>query len=192
MRKLPDQQILRELLRYDDDTGMLWWRERHAKFFQDTDRFPAQAQANIWNGKNAGKVAFSRISANGYFVGSIFGQLHLSHRVIWKMITGDEPKVIDHISGNKLDNRFSNLRSTDFRGNSTNQKTYVTNRTGQNGVTMTPYGRYKAQIGNNGATEYLGCFGTMSEAVAARAAAERRLGYHENHGRNEQGVNKER
>lgn len=191
MRKLPEAEVLRELITHDPMTGEMWWKPRSAAYFQDTDRFPAQAQANIWNGKNAGKPAFARISAKGYRVGCIFGKFHLSHRVIWKMVTGNDPEVIDHINGDKLDNRVGNLRSTDAKGNATNQKTYATNRTGHNGVTVTAHGRYKAQIGNGGTTEYLGCFGTIEEAVAARADAERRLGYHENHGRNEHGVNGE-
>lgn len=186
MRKLPEQETLRTLLEYHDD-GLLWWRERPAAYFHDTERFSAQSQANIWNGKNAGKPAFSRINDRGYRVGSLFGKLWLAHRIIWKMAAGIEPVVIDHIDGDTLNNRIANLRNTDFRGNATNQKSYVTNSSGHVGVTRTPHGRYKAQIGNKGKTEYLGCFTTLDGAARARAEAERRFGYHENHGRERTG-----
>lgn len=44
-------------------------------------------------------------------------------------------------------------------------------------------GSWRARIAKGGANYYLGTFRTFEEAVSARKDAERRLGFHANHGR---------
>lgn len=111
------------------------------------------------------------------------GQQCRAHRVIWKLVTGDDPLTIDHVNGDKSDNRLVNLRSVPQSENNKNKPTFSNNKTGHTGITKTPYGKWKVQIGNG----YVGCYGTLEEAMDARADAEEELGYHQNHGRTNRG-----
>ncbi len=178
---LPDRDILREVLIYRPEDGLLFWRQRGAKWFEGNERFEPDAAARMWNGRNAGKQAFSRTSIKGYKVGCIFGRQALAHRVIWKLVTGDDPDTIDHINGIKHDNRFSNLRSVSQSTNCKNKATYSNNASGVPGVTATHWNKWKVQIGNP--PLYLGIFETFEEAVAVRKKAEPKRLYHPNHGR---------
>ncbi|MBY5974183.1 HNH endonuclease [Ferrimonas balearica] len=99
------------------------------------------------------------------------------------MVTGADADTIDHINGDKSDNRWSNLRSVSQRQNNMNRPTFSNNTTGHRGVTPMPYGQWKVQIGHS----YVGAFNSFDEAVSARTDAEARLGYHENHGRTNMG-----
>lgn len=83
---------------------------------------------------------------------------------------------VDHINGDKLDNRRQNLRAATPRQNSYNAKLSVTNTTGFKGTRfLARTGRYSAQLRVNGKAKHLGYFTTVEEAHAAycRAAIER-------------------
>jgi hypothetical protein len=83
---------------------------------------------------------------------------------------------VDHISGDKLDNRKSNLRICSHQQNMFNQKMRSTNSSGYYGVSyMKNCGKYEAYIHFNGRKNYLGIFDTVSGAAAARDAAAKRL-----------------
>lgn len=52
-----------------------------------------------------------RIDASGYRRINISSVDWAEHRLIWKVVTGEDPQgVIDHINGIRDDNRFENLR----------------------------------------------------------------------------------
>lgn len=176
---LPKREFLESALDYDPESGELTWRTRTPDMFADSPRFSAESHANIWNGRNAGKPAFQRIQ-KGYRAGSIDGSPALAHRVIWKLWTGDEPETIDHINGDKLDNRISNLRNVSQEENNKNSPIYRNNTSGWPGITKTKHGRWKVQIGNG---EYLGVFLKLEDAIEARKRGEHVRNYHVNHGR---------
>jgi hypothetical protein len=89
------------------------------------------------------------------------------HKVILEAPTG---KVVDHINGDKLDNRRVNLRVVTQSQNSMNRRPYENTKSGYKGVTFS-HGRWQARIGSNGIRKTLGYFKTAREAAEAYAIA---------------------
>lgn len=179
-----DIGTLRRVLRYDPDTGKLFWRVRSVDLFSSTEdsRGPAWACA-AWNAKNAGREAFTA-NSHGYRAGAIFGRRESAHRVAWAIAHGRWPNCIDHINGNAADNRLVNLRDAGRAGNQRNLKLNARNSSGSPGVVWDEGRmRWRAEIGDSGKTVHLGRFASKQDAIAARQVAERELGYHPNHGR---------
>lgn len=177
-KALPHRDILLQLLRYEPTTGNLYWRNRHIDSFEGGG--PARAQS--WNTKHAGRPAIICLNAKGYKTGRILKVACLSHRVIWKMVYGSEPDQIDHINGDKCDNRLSNLREVDNATNHKNMPLQRNNTSGVVGVSRHWRG-WQAVINKNGKRVGIGVYVRFDDAVKARKRAERELGYHENHGR---------
>lgn len=184
--KLPCPTVVRKLVRYDPSTGKLFWLARGSCWFSDGYR-SAVGNMNNWNALYAGTEAFKQVSTSGYAHGSIFGVKITAHRVVWAICHGDWPvDQIDHVNGDKLDNRLENLRQVDRSGNAKNQKLSTRNRSGRVGVSwVARRSKWAAQIRSNGIQYNLGTFETFEEAVAVRAAAELEHGFHKNHGRSE-------
>lgn len=94
--------------------------------------------------------------------------------------------MIDHINGDKEDNRLINLRECDHRTNGRNCKRSVKNTSGITGVRMDKrIQKWVAEIKIDGTGRHLGSFDTIEEAAAARKGAEKVSGFHANHGRTE-------
>ena len=105
------------------------------------------------------------------------------HRLVWLVAYGAWPAgVIDHINGNKLDNRLENLRDVTNKENLRNARIGKRNSTGVVGVYKLKGGRWLAAIGVDGKLKHIGQYGTKEEAAMARMAEQKRLGYSENHG----------
>lgn len=128
-----------------------------------------------------GKPVIS-VRKTGYARINVRGKSYKMHRFIWYFVHGTWPDQIDHINGNRSDNRLANLRNVSARENVLNLKLYPNNRSGCSGVNWHASGRWIAQIRDQGRYVYLGSFKDLSEAIAARKDAEKELGYHENHG----------
>ena len=79
---------------------------------------------------------------------------------------------VDHINGNGLDNRRSNLRPCSRLQNSWNKKIQTNNNSGVTGVGVERPGRWYARIRVNKFRFRLGYFHTKESAIAARKAAE--------------------
>ena len=91
---------------------------------------------------------------------------------------------IDHINGVKFDNRLSNLRMVDHATNLRNSPRYSNNSSGYNGIYFhKATQKWMARIKVNTKWHYLGVFEKLEDAVAARAAADVKHGFHVNHGR---------
>lgn len=78
-KKLPDQDVLRQLLDCDPEAGLLFWKWRPVSMFED-DYQRAETRQKIWNGRFAGQPAFIRVHGNGYLAGQMLGQSYLTHR----------------------------------------------------------------------------------------------------------------
>ena len=62
------------------------------------------------------------ISKHGYREMEIDGKRKKVHHVVWFLNKGEWPDVLDHINGDRSDNRIENLRTCTVRQNSSNRK----------------------------------------------------------------------
>jgi len=171
-------EMLRKLLAYNPDTGSLIWMTR------PHDMFPNDGRARQWNSCHAGKEAFTAITG-GYRHGLVLRKSYRAHRVIWAMHYGEWPKdQIDHINGDRSDNRIANLRGV---SNTENQKNAAIRRNNTSGVTGVSWDRatekWVANITVDRLGVKLGYFSDFDAAVASRKLAEAEYGFHANHGR---------
>lgn len=175
---------LRELISYDAATGELLWLPRSARHFQDGKHSAAHIAAR-WNSSYAGTPALACPEEYGYGHGDIFNERYKAHRVAWALHHGEWPDIdIDHENGDPADNRIKNLRLATKVQNSRNQKRSAANKSGVTGVCWNPRcEKWSAQIKFGGRKYHLGLFRDLNEAAKVRKAAERRHGFHPNHGR---------
>ena len=185
VKELPDPELLRKLLDYDPSTGLLVWRHRPAEMFNRHSVFCC------WNARHAGNPAFNCFSRGGYQTGTLLGVHYYAHRIAWAIHYGEDPNSeLDHINGDKTDNRIANLRKVTRRQNSRNRPLRADNKTGVPGVHWEKAcQKWRARIKANGKNVSLGVYDTVEEAVAVRIAAEKQHGYHPNHGRHSAACN---
>jgi len=105
MSKLPSQGYLLQCFTYDPETGLLTWRPDRPEH-----HFSRPNILGLYRARYAGWVVKAKTKA-GYVVASIDGRKNYAHRIIWKMMTGEEPETIDHIDMDPANNRWSNLRA---------------------------------------------------------------------------------
>lgn len=170
---LPSPELLRQLLRYEPDTGKLFWRERDASMFTDGPNRTAQNSSALFNSWKAGKEAFTCTAVNGYKVGAVLGRNFTAHRVAWAMTYGEWPsKQVDHINTVRSDNRIANLRLATNAQNSRNRGANKNNTSGRKGVTwFKSRKKWVAQIHLDGKRKCLGYFDDIDEAAQAYDAA---------------------
>lgn len=178
-KPLPSPEVLRQLLRYEPETGKLFWKERGVEWFK-TPR-----DCKIWNSNWAFSEALTAINSNGYAIGSVLGGRCRAHRVAWAIATGEWPENdIDHINGIRSDNRLKNLRSVTRSENGRNRAKSGRNTSGTLGVYWSDYyGKWVAKISDGTKNVFLGAFEQIEDAENSRKMAEKVLGYHKNHGR---------
>jgi hypothetical protein len=128
--------------------------------------------------------AITAETPQGYVRVQFAGGTWPAHRLIWKMQTGEEPSILDHINGVRNDNRWVNLRSVSDRENSQNRAISTLNTSGVTGVHWHKVNKkWTARIKIKGRWLHIGGFHDFDEAVNARKAAERKYGFHPNHGK---------
>lgn len=147
---------LQECLRYEPDTGALVWLVSRGKC-------------------KAGDTVTCQDS-RGYLVLGLDGVRHYAHRVAWALAYGVLPDgVVDHIDGDRSNNRLSNLRAVSVMVNTQNRHVpSARSKTQLLGVRK--FGKsFRAQISIEGHTTHLGTFPTAAEAHDAYLAAKRQL-----------------
>lgn len=181
-RELPTPEVLRQLLRYDPETGTLYWLKRGPEWFSDCHK--GRSALGRWNSRFAGKPALNCVR-RGLRHGSLLDKSVTAHKVVWAFVHGVWPThEIDHINGDATDNRIANLRDVPHGENLRNMSLRSDNSSGFTGVTFFRSSqRWGAQVSINGTTKSLGTFKTRDEAIAARESANAELQFHLNHGR---------
>lgn len=171
----PSIDALRKMLRYNPETGELFWLARTPDMFDVTPgRTPEHSCAN-WNAARAGKPALTADCGAGYRQGNINGRRIRAHTAAWALATGAYPQgVIDHINGDRADNRLCNLREVTQAQNVLNCRVRKHNKLGLKGVKKWGTG-FAAQIRKDGVKYHLGRFDTPEEAQAAYARASAEL-----------------
>lgn len=118
------------------------------------------------------------LRTDGYIGLKILGSQLLAHRVAWFYTHGVWPEYdIDHIDGNRSNNRLSNLRAATRAQNRQNMRSAKSNsESGVLGVhKRTGCNTWVAQIQKDGITISLGSYKTIEEAAAAYKAAKKVL-----------------
>ena len=177
-KDLPSPELLRKILRYDPQTGFLFWLER------DADVHHCGRTRKIFNTQFSGLRAFTAISG-GYLQGSVFNKTFWAHRVAWTIFYGEYPNFgVDHINGCTIDNRIINLRDVALSINAKNQRKRRTNTSGFNGVHFdAATKKWRASITVDGSLRNIGRFSKIEDAVLARKSAELGMGFSVRHGK---------
>lgn len=152
------QAELKHRLQYDEATGTFVWKNP-AKYRQ------------AYTGKTAGSL-----HSHGYVVISIDSRPYPAHRLAWMYVFGEFPvDCIDHINGQRSDNRIANLRAVDRKANAENRRAARSGHSvGLLGVVWRPRSsKYEARISVNKKYVYLGLFGTAEAAHEAYLQAKR-------------------
>lgn len=159
IKTLPGKEELDRLFSYDPETGALSWK----------------VQINrAWHARPG--TAAGTTTMRGYLQVGISGVYYLVHRIIWKMMTGEDPTdQIDHVDGDRKNNKWANLRAADASQNMSNRKVGRNNNSGIKGVCWDRYHKaWVAYIGIGGEQKRLGRFKSIEEAAAARQEASAR------------------
>lgn len=147
------QEYLKEVFEYKD--GKLYWKV---------------SKPNVNVGDTVGNP-----NGTGYLQTKVNYKRYVVHQLIFMLHHGYCPPQVDHIDGDRSNNRIENLREATPSQNSMNTKLRRDNRSGTKGV-YSKNGKWAVQIRANGITRYRGTFGDLE--LAALVAEEARNKYH--------------
>jgi hypothetical protein len=131
-----------------------------------------------------GSIAGSTM-ANGYRYIQIGKKNYRAHRIVWLYVYGHFPTShIDHINGDRADNRIENLREASNSENMMNQGVSARNKSGYLGITWSQIrNRWCVGVKVLGKSKNVGRFLNLDDAISARDRAYIEYGFHENHGK---------
>ena len=120
--------------------------------------------------------AVGTLDTTGYLKTQVDGVRLRVHRVVFAMSNGVWPDgEVDHIDGNRLNNRPENLRVVSRSENAMNQRrARADNQSGLLGVTFNA-GAWAARISAAGKVRYLGRYPSPESAHMAYLAAKREI-----------------
>ncbi len=154
-KKFPPIAVLRSIFSYDPISGVLFSKKTNPP-----------SPVHFWKGQGCLRVGIN-------------GSPYALHRLVWKLVHGTVPALIDHKNGDFRDNRLCNLRVATYKNNNWNRK----RRTGKKLPKWVMYDgnypgrrkKYKAVVVVNGKANHLGRFHTPDEAHAAACALAKKL-----------------
>jgi hypothetical protein len=143
-------QYLMEVLQYDHETGVFTRKVQTSNFIEV--------------GQKAGTI-----TSDGYLVVSVAGKQILAHRLVWFYVHGVWPENhIDHINGNRSDNRIANLRDVTNQVNSHNRTAPPKSVSGALGVSYDKRReKFRSRIMVDGVEKWIGSFATAEAAHEA-------------------------
>lgn len=147
--------------------GVMIWKEREGSL--------------AFNVRYAGKPVTGKINPEGYRVFSIHQREFRFHVALWMLAHGAPRDEIDHINGNRSDNRLENLRVVSASVNRRNMALRSDNRSGVAGVSFSR-GKWVAVICVGGQRHAIGSFATFEDAARARLQAQEQFGFTARHG----------
>lgn len=148
------EKKLKYFLSYDPETGVFKWAN--------------SPNYNIKSGDTA-----RNITVKGYARIRLNKKHFFLHRVAWFFYYGSWPDcLIDHINGDRADNRISNLREASFSENARSKGIQKNNKTGYKGISKVKgcYSRFSARIVLPSGLKYIGSYKSEEEAHAAYIA----------------------
>lgn len=152
------REELMAILDYNPDTGIFRWK--------------IHRNVNAIKGREAGSVR-----RDGYIQVCVNYKKLLAHRLAWFMTYNIWPKYqIDHVNGNRSDNRLCNLREATPSQNSQNVIVKHCSSTQLLGVSFDRRrNKYRVRMWHEGKRLWLGYYSTAEEAYEARLAAQNEL-----------------
>lgn len=154
------KEHIESILDYEKTTGTFRWK---------VDRGPRAKAFSV-----AGTIG-----SNGYRRIKIDGKFYQAHRLAWIIIYDSKPpKEIDHINGNKIDNRACNLRPATRAGNCQNTTVRKDNSSGCRGVSWnSSIRKWRARCSVNNRNHLIGNFDSKLDAkIAYEAFAKKHFG----------------
>lgn len=153
------REEVEELVAYDPGTGIFTWKRHRG------------TTATIKAGREAGQI-----SVAGYRRIFLRGRRYMASRLAWLLSYGCWPdEQVDHINGDRADDRLSNLRECTQSQNMANCRRAKNNTTGFKGVSyvasQTGSNKYKATIKVDNESIFLGWYPDAKSAAAARNGA---------------------
>jgi len=161
---MQDQNELRQFFldSFEYKDGYLYWKE-------------------IKNKRNENKPV-GHINGCGYRIISIWNKetkkykTYLMHRITFLMHHGHLPKVVDHIDGNKDNNKIENLRAATYSENLHNSKRNKRSTTGYKGVKWSKQKqKFIGIVHSNYKEYYAGSYTTIEEAAKATTELRNKL-----------------
>jgi hypothetical protein len=157
------REYLYSRLDYNPLTGVFIWKRRPGN----------ERTINTWNTRYSGKVAGTvRLSDKSddlyYRFIHLDGKQRRSHRLAWLYVYGENVELVDHIDGDGLNNRISNLRPLSQSNNIRKGKLQVNNTSGMKGVSLrADTGKWTARCKVGKQYKSLGSFDTKEQAFEA-------------------------
>ena len=166
----------KKMVAYDPESGSLTWLLIEGE------------KSKIWQIRRiraVGRIA-DKTTPEGYRRIRLKNQNWLSHRIVWLLFYGEWPNdEVDHIDGDGLNNKISNLRIATSQQNKWNSRVHKSNKLGMRNIFIpsrpqrkkycVQFMHYEGGKGGRGKYLYKKSFETLEKAVEARDAVAARL-----------------
>lgn len=151
--------MLSNIVNYNPETGIMTWASTRGPRALEGEEVGCQTE-------------------QGYRRFKVDGVRYFVHRVAWELVHGVYPIQVDHINGDRSDNRICNLREADSSLNALNKKKYKNGSNTHTGIYPKSYG-FEVHVSGRA----IGYVNTLDEALSLRDEERNRLGFTERSGK---------